>query len=213
MRQQAISDRMGMDTEKHVQRAIAMGEANRRTLELVRNWCAHLAIEKMGGGGLVEQFTDLPIGPRSLSCPHAVAPGFVGHDLRFLAVDFYDRNCAGCVHRKPVGFPNLAALIGERDAKRSAAEEETRRQEAAAAQALQQRDEARQVIRAQLAPPSADVIDQIEGIDHRREDANADRLVETAKLAPDVLRHPLWIMRSALSKLGRPGSIPRAYEC
>jgi hypothetical protein len=125
-----------MDNEKHVQRAIAMGEANQRTLELVRNWCAHLSIDKMGGGGLIEQFTNLPIGPRSLSCPHAVAPGFAGHDLRFLAVDFYDRNCAGCAHRKPVGFPNLSVLISERDAARSAADEQTRHREAAAAQEL-----------------------------------------------------------------------------
>lgn len=168
-----------------------MGEANQRTLELVRNWCAHLSVDKIGGGGLIEQFSDLPIGPRSLSCPHAVATGFTGHDLRFLAVDFYDRNCAGCTHRKPVGFPNLSALIGERDARRSAADEETRHREAADAQALQRRDEARQLIRAQLAPASADVIDQIEGIDHRREDANADRLAETARLAPDVFTAPI----------------------
>src|SRR4030088_209220 len=108
-----------MDTEKQIQRAIAIGETNQRTLELMRNWCAHLSIDKMGGGGLVEELTSLPIGPRSLSCPHAVAPGFAGHDLRFLAIDFYDRNCAGCVHRKPVGFPNLSVLINERDAARS----------------------------------------------------------------------------------------------
>jgi hypothetical protein len=35
-----------LDTEQQFQRAIAMGEANKRALELVQNWCAHLAIAK-----------------------------------------------------------------------------------------------------------------------------------------------------------------------
>ena len=133
-------------------RAIAMGEANRRTLELVQNWCAHLTIEKQGGGGMVEQFTTLPIGPRSLSCPHAAAPGLSGSDLRFLAVDFYDRNCVGCAHRKPVGFPNLSGLIHERDTARAATAAEAACRDAATATERRERDAKRQVIRAALDP-------------------------------------------------------------
>jgi hypothetical protein len=84
-----------VDTEKHVQGAIALGEANKHTLELVQNWCANIRIEKKGWGGIIEQMNGLPIGPRSLVCPYAIAPGFSGSDLKFLAVDFYDRNCVG----------------------------------------------------------------------------------------------------------------------
>jgi hypothetical protein len=180
-----------------------MGEANQQTLELIRNWCAHIRVDKQGGGGLVEQFTSLPIGPRSLACPHAVAPGFSGHDLRFLAVDFHDRNCLGCSHRKPVGFPNLSTLIQQRDAARAASDEEGRRREAAAAEALQERDAARQAIRAGLPPPSADVIDQIEELDHKQRDsANADRLVETARLAPEVFTAPVLAYAFELIEAG-----------
>jgi hypothetical protein len=185
-----------VDTDKHLQAAIAIGEANKRTMELVQNWCAHLAINKHGGGGLVEQFSSLPIGPRSLSCPHAAAPGFAGSDLKFVAIDFHDRNCVGCAHRKPVGFPNLSSLIRERDAAREATAAEEARRDAAAAAALQARDAKRRTIRADLAPPGANVIDQIEELDHDRDDANADRLVETVKLAPEVFT-PLGV--SAIS--------------
>jgi hypothetical protein len=99
-------------TEKHVERAVAIGERNSSTLELLRNWCAHIVVEKRGGGGLLEQQTGLPIGPRSLTCPHAAARGFIGSDLNFLALDFYDRNCAGCAKRKP----DLSILLQEREA-------------------------------------------------------------------------------------------------
>jgi hypothetical protein len=44
------------------QQAINAGERNRTGFELVRNWCAHVRIEKFGGTGLVEQMTGLPIG-------------------------------------------------------------------------------------------------------------------------------------------------------
>jgi hypothetical protein len=176
---------------KRSQRAIARGEANKRTLELIQNWCAHVAIDKRGGGGLVEQFTGLPIGPHSLSCPHAAAPGFAGSDLQFLAVDFYDRNCVGCADRKPLGFPNLSSLIHERDAARAAASAEAARREAAAAASLRERDLKRLAIRAGLPPPSTNVIDQIEELDHDRNSVDANRLVETAKLAPEVFTAPV----------------------
>lgn len=34
------------------------------------------------------------------------------------ALDFYDRNCFDCEHRRPVDFPNLSFLVGERDRER-----------------------------------------------------------------------------------------------
>jgi hypothetical protein len=178
-------------TDKQLERAIAIGEANRRTLELVRNWCTHLSIEKQGTGGLVEQFTDLPIGPHSLSCPHAPAAGFFGHDLQFLALDFHDRNCRGCAHRQPVGLPNLSSLVHERDQQRAAAEANAADREVAISAALAERDAKRQRVRGGLAPASADVIDQIEDIDHGREGADVDRLATTARLAPDVFTAPV----------------------
>jgi hypothetical protein len=186
-----VSDRLNVDTNRQVQRAIAIGETNKRVLELVQNWCAHVVVEKQGWGGLVEQMSDLPIGPRSLTCTHATAPGFSGMDLKFIALDFHDRNCVGCAHRKPVRLPNLSELIHERDQAAAASAAESARRDAAEAAALQKRDAKRQALRADLDPTSADVIDQIEELDHQRRGAAADRLAETAKLAPDVFTPPL----------------------
>ena len=129
-----VGSRVG--TEKEYQKAIAIGEANQRTGELLRNWCGHLRIEKLGWGGLVEQMTGLPIGPRSLACSHATAGGFGGADLTFIALDFHDRNCAGCGHRKPVGYPNLSSLIHERDVAQTANDAAIAREVSAAAAAL-----------------------------------------------------------------------------
>ena len=191
-----------MNTDEHVERAVAIGEGNRGTLELLRNWCAHIVVEKHGSGGLVEQQTGLPIGPRALTCPHAAAPGFIGSDLNFLALDFHDRNCVGCAERKPVGLPNLSILLQEREAARAMQSTNAAHREAEEAAALVTREAVRQSLRCGLAPASADVIDQIGELDHCAHAANADRLVETARLAPEVFTPPLVEYAFALLESG-----------
>ena len=79
---------------------------------------------------------------------------------------------------------------------------EVARRNAAAATALQERDAKRQAIRADLPPPEANVIDQIEDIDHERERADADRLVETARLAPEVFTVPVVEYAFQLLEIG-----------
>jgi hypothetical protein len=111
-------------------------------------------------------------------------------DLKFIALDFDDRNCVGCAHRKPVGFPNLSALVHERD-QAALRPRRPHRRAATQAAASQARDTRRQALGTELAPPSADVIDQIQELDRQREGAVADRLAETAKLAPDVFTPPI----------------------
>jgi hypothetical protein len=202
-----------VDTDRQVQRAITIGEANKRVLELVEIWCAHLTVEKEGWGGLVEQMSGLPIGPRSLTCPYASATGFSGMDLRFIALDFYDRNCAGCAHRRPVRLPNLSELVHERDQATAAAAAESARSDAAAASALRVRDAKRQALRVELDPLSADVIDQIEQLDRQRTAAVADHLVGTAKLAPDVFTPPVVEYLFGLIEGGESWFDSQAFEC
>ena len=117
------------NTEDHIQRAVEIGQKNQRTIELIRNWCANVSIKLGGGVGLVEIETGLPIGPRSLECPHAPAGGMAGMDLTFIAIDYYDRNCVDCKFRKPVRLPNLKSLVDERDAHRARQQEAQRRAE------------------------------------------------------------------------------------
>lgn len=46
----------------------------------------------------------------------------MGSNLEWLAEDFYNEHCAGCQLRRPTGeVPNLASVIGEREAAVTAA--------------------------------------------------------------------------------------------
>jgi hypothetical protein len=103
-----------MVSDPRIEQAIEIGRKNKRTWELVRNWCAHVSIRKHGGVGLVEAQTGLPIGHHFLECPHAPAGGMAAWDLADTAVDFYDRNCVGCKFRQPVA---LMVARGQRAAK------------------------------------------------------------------------------------------------
>jgi hypothetical protein len=107
------------DTDRKIQEAIEIGQANKKTVELVQNWCAHVEIERVGGMGLVEAQTGLPIGMRGLNCPHAKDRGMSAMDLEAVALDFYDRNCAGCKNRQPVRLPNFSEIVGRRDERRA----------------------------------------------------------------------------------------------
>jgi hypothetical protein len=104
-----------MDWDASTQNAINIGVANKRVIELVQNWCAHVTCEKCGGTGIVEIETGLPIGMRRFRCPHASAAGMAGMRLDLVAVDFYGRNCASREKRQPVRMPNLTELVAERD--------------------------------------------------------------------------------------------------
>lgn len=139
----------------------------------------------MGGVGLIEMQTGLPIGHHSLECPHAAAAGMATWDLADAAVDFYDRNCAGCSHRKPVGFPNISELVAARDKAKAEKEEEAKAYQEKVASELARRDAAREAIRQELSPVQATVLDQLRELDHNPTSERVTQLVETAKVAPE----------------------------
>jgi hypothetical protein len=168
-----------------IQEAIAIGEKNQRTLELTHNWCGHLSVKKHGGTGMVEQMTGLPIGHHFIECAHAPAGGMAAWDLAETALDFHDRNCVGCTHRKAMGFPNLSTLLAEREqrlAEHCAAQERVANEHADRAAA---REAARQKISVTLDSVQVTTLDRISELD-RGEDGAGPRLVQTARLAPET---------------------------
>ncbi|MFT3728629.1 MAG: hypothetical protein QM759_12465 [Terricaulis sp.] len=177
---------MSRNSDKRIEQAIENGQSNLRTMELVRNWCAHASITKMGGGGLIEAHTGLPIGHHGLSCPHASAGGMMTWDLRDAAIDFYDRNCHDCKLRKPVGLPNISSLISERDAREATARAARKNTDDRIAAALATRDSVRAGLRAALDPPAASHVDLLADLDHARGERVSERLVEAARLAPET---------------------------
>jgi hypothetical protein len=184
-----------------IQEAIESGQNNLRTLELVRNWCAHAKMVKAGGTGIVEMQTGLPIGHHHLECPHAPAGGMATFNLADAALDFYDRNCVDCKFRQPVGLPNLLKLVTERDAQKNKREEEKVRIEKDVADRLAVRERTRQRIRAQLDALPAATLDQISELDRTRSDKAALKLVELAGLAPetfvsDIVEHLFGLLEA-----------------
>jgi hypothetical protein len=174
------------DTEDHIQRALQIGEKNQQIIKLVQNWCANVSVKVWGGVGLVEAQTGLPIGTRCLECPHAAASGMAGMDLEMVAIDFYDRNCADCKLRKPVGLPNLKSLVDRRDEERARQEQARRGAEQQVSDRIAAREASRQELRKRLDTLPATTLDQISELDRSRDKEAGARLVQIAELAPET---------------------------
>lgn len=175
-----------MSNDRDIQKTIEAGEKNRRITELIHNWCRYAKVEKMGGTGLIEAQTGLPIGHHAMVCRHAPASGMATWDLADAALDFYDRNCVDCKHRILVRLPNLSELLGVRE--RAQAEQKLIRdaQEAKQSAALAKRQEIRRILREKLQVSSHTIIEQLEELDGGRHEDQRTKLVETARLAPEV---------------------------
>lgn len=200
---------MSWDTDKRIQGAIEIGQKNLRTMQLVRNWCAHVSVQKTGGTGLVEAQTGLPIGHHALSCPHAPAGGLSTWDLQDAAVDFHDRNCHDCKVRKPVGLPNISELVAERQAERVQADARQREADSKEAAVLAARDAVRGKMRLDLDPGGASVIDLLTDVDHGRGEHCVERFVEMAKLSPEsftpeIIDHLFAMVEARVHRLIEP---------
>ena len=172
--------------DPRILRALEIGGKNRRTLDLLQKWCAHVRIQKAGGVGLIEQMTGDPIGHHFVVCEHAAPGGSASWDLADSALQFHDTNCVGCPNRKPVGFPNLAELVAERDAavRRKELEEERATQVANTARAARRVERA--TLRRTLDPVQATLVDQLEALDGDGHEISDEALATTADLAPEA---------------------------
>lgn len=175
-----------MSKDRDIEHAIAAGERNKKTTELVHNWCVHARVEKFGGVGLIEAQTGLPIGHHSMACDHAPAAGLATWDLADAALDFHDRNCVGCDKRKILRLPNLSELVAQRDHHQARARAQHERLAKKEVDAFTLRQRARDAVRPGLAPASLTLLDDLRRLDTERSDEASLRIVETAKLAPEV---------------------------
>jgi hypothetical protein len=174
-----------MRGKDEIERAIEAGKQNAEAMTLMHNWCSHAKTRRMGGIGMIEQSTGLPIGHFSMECDHAPAGGMACWDFGESALDFYDRNCSGCEARSPVGFPNLSKLVAERDEAKSIANARQKVEQDRAEQALAQRNAARLALRPELDAVNQAIIDDLDSYDRNHENVDRHRLVEAARLAPE----------------------------
>jgi hypothetical protein len=175
-----------MDTEQRIQDAVAAGERNKMVMELVHNWCRHARVRKLGGTGMVEAVTGLPIGHHAMACDYAAAPGMGTWDLAEAALDFHDRNCVGCAHRDPVALPNLSKLVEERDRARAreAAQQDAHAQEVVARREV--RSKHRADLRTKLPVLAAAIVDLVGELDDGSSKDAGARLLSSAELASDT---------------------------
>lgn len=155
-------------------------------MELIRNWCAHARVEKFGGTGFIEMETGLPIGHHSMACDYAPAGGIATWDLAEAALDFHDRNCINCTHRAAVRLPNLTSLLNQRDSVRNRAAADRQARETKAVAERVERQHARALLRTQLDPLSATIVDHLEELDRDSPEDAAAKLLGAATLAPET---------------------------
>jgi len=169
--------------DDQITRAIRIGEDNAAIIELYKNFCANIQVERFGGTGMVEIETGLPIGSRSFKCQHASAGGMAGMDLRMIALDFYDRNCNGCEKRIAVRMPNLKDVVADRDEAIQEQERQAKQQQEASQVAYRHRNEARQRAKLNSDEPTAGLIDAIDRLDEGGTPEAGEVLVELARVA------------------------------
>lgn len=165
---------------------VEIGKKNQRTVTLIQNWCAHARIENLGGVGLIQLQTGLPIGHLAMACDYATSGTMACWDLVDAALDFHDSNCVGCSNRKPVRLPNLSELVAERDTAVRAQEARAAAQDQIQADALRKRRAAREALRAKLPPPSKSLVDHLDALDTGSESKAGEELEAAAGLAPEA---------------------------
>ncbi|AWI75921.1 hypothetical protein CEW83_12425 [Parazoarcus communis] len=177
--------------EAEFDRHVRTGERNKEVMELMHNWCSHAQVRNHGGTGLIAMQTGLPIGMFGMQCDFAPAGGIAGWCLEEGALDFYDRNCVHCDKRQAVRLPNLSQLVGERDRELASREEAAERAKAEADAARAGRKQRRDALRTGQSPATCALLDDLQALDDHPSDEARTRIVETVKLAPEVLTAPI----------------------
>jgi hypothetical protein len=132
--------------------AVRNGERNREAARLMFNWCANARIEGMAGGLLAAQ-TGLPIGHHAIRCDFATDDSSsYFYELRDAAVDFHDRNCRTCPHRKGGRLPNITELVAARDRRREAQAKIEAERAADSEAAFARREAQRAELKTRLSP-------------------------------------------------------------
>lgn len=215
-----------MNRDRDIERAIRDGERNQDAKRLIQNWCRHARVQKFGGTGLIEIQTGLPIGHHAMVCDYAPASGMATWLLEESALHFHDTHCVSCPHRVPVALPNLTKLVAQRDTYRQ--DTQTRLQEAQRAKdaALQARTTVRAELRTILPVLAKTFMDDLDRLDADRDDQAATRLIESARLAPEILVPALteylfsvlegddhWLDTAGLTLLADTPDQPRLVRC
>lgn len=215
-----------MSRDRDIERAIWQGERNQDAKRLIQNWCRHARVEKFGGTGLIEMQTGLPIGHHAMVCDYAPASGIATWLLEESALRFHDAHCVSCPHRVPVALPNLTMLVAQRDTDRQGAHVRAHEAQRAKETALQVRATVRAELRTILPVLAKTFMDDLDRLDADRNEQAATRVIESARLAPEMLVPALveylfsvlegddhWLEAAGLTLLADTQDQPRLVRC
>jgi hypothetical protein len=180
-----------MSRDLDIENTVEDGKRNQEAKELIHNWCRHARVEKFGGTGLIEQATGLPIGHHAMVCDYAEGGWSATWLLEEAALRFHDVNCVGCTKRVPVRLPNISMLLARREREQELAQAEAYEANRKSEAALQARKDERTKVRALLSGASLTFLDDLHVLDRERSDTASLRLIESARLAPEILVPPL----------------------
>ena len=171
---------------------LALGQRNAEAIELFGRFCGNVRVEIMGGRGMLEAATGLPIAHRAFRCTYASGTVAYSMHLDDAAVEFYEQHCRGCIHRVRSGLlgDNIATLAAARRAARDAQAE----REAAETGELQRRQEERTARRTRRrgGEPYQSVaqlerVDRLDAPGGAPDPADVEWLLRTASLGPEVI--------------------------
>ncbi len=186
-----------MDTGRVFEQAAALGRRNQEIIELARRHCTHMQFPEweLGGRGMAEEATGLPINTRRVHCAHAAPSNSASANLEWIAADFYKANCVGCPKRLPTGeVPTLATVLEAREDEQARAAEQEEHRQTALRSAWSARAERRRILGAQAHPPmqgalaDVDIVDAdpSQAADAQVTEAAVQRLLALAERAPDT---------------------------
>ncbi|TWB43568.1 hypothetical protein FBZ98_1224 [Rhizobium sp. ERR 922] len=199
------------DFEIDYNKAVDAGRRNLKATKLLSNWCLHAEFARMGGRGMIEATTGLPIGHMGVRCKFSKANSMFTWLLEDAAYGFYLANCKGCDKRVAVGLPNIMEFIGpreqeaERRAIQSQEELERRKQEQS------ERKKVRAELRNDLSLEEGFVLDLIDELDSDEISHTDPRLEQLANLAPESFgRKVIDYLLPAATCENRPYSVHAA---
>jgi hypothetical protein len=188
---------MPMDTDRIFEQAVAMGRRNQETIELARRHCIHMEFREweLGGRGMAEAATGLPINARRVHCAYAAPFNSAAANLEWIASEFYKTNCVGCAYRRSTGeVPNLATFLEAREADSAEAARREHQRLRALRDAWSLRVQCRRALTAEAEPPMQAALGDLDLIDgDPTAQVNAEvtesavrRLVALAERAPQA---------------------------
>lgn len=171
---------------EQIEKHLRTGRKNQQVAAKVTNWCQHARVERMGGGGLIEQIYDVPIGHAGIRCAHAPAGGMMCWNLEDAFLEHYESHCVGCEKRNPGTGETMQPEIDafeEEKASRKVTEQAEKREEQ---DAFEKRRAERSLVFDPSDPAQTDLAELFDALDQKSDKAKSERLVELATIAPDV---------------------------